>query len=110
PSHATLSCFKYTDIQLSSHRNIYFLVVKSVSRFEEPPVSERLQLHASSARFPQAHAEEGSLFSTAALSQVHCSAGCFPQEQVASWAHTQVPLLRPQQTIFECLVDEVGSG
>jgi hypothetical protein len=53
-------------------RTIYFLVVKSVSRLEEP-LSARPQLHASSVRFPQAQADEseGSLFSVTAFSQVH---------------------------------------
>jgi len=43
---------------------------------------------------------------------LHWSAGCFPHEQVASWAHTQVPLLRPQQTILNVvvLVKEVEGG
>jgi hypothetical protein len=50
---------------------IYLLVVKSVSRLEEPLLSARPQLHASSVRFPQAQAEEsaGSLFSVTAFSQ-----------------------------------------
>ena len=45
-----LASKKNTDTQtLSSptHRLIYFLVVKSVSRFDEALVSDRLQLHAS---------------------------------------------------------------
>jgi hypothetical protein len=49
--------------------HIYFLEVKSVSRFDEPLFSERLQVQASSDRLPHAQAEEGSLFSVTALSQ-----------------------------------------
>jgi hypothetical protein len=48
---------------------LYFLLVKSVSRFDEPLFSERPQVQASSDRLPQAHAEEGSLFSVTAFSQ-----------------------------------------
>ena len=48
---------------------LYFLEVKSVSRSDEPLFSERPQVQASSDRLPQAHAEEGSLFSVTAFSQ-----------------------------------------
>jgi hypothetical protein len=48
---------------------VYFLVVKSVSRFDEPLFSARLQLQASSDRFPHAQADEGSLFSVTFFSQ-----------------------------------------
>lgn len=32
---------------------------------------------------------------------LHWSAGCLPQEQVASFAHTHSPVFRPQQVIVK---------
>lgn len=61
----------HTPQTLISYPSLYLLVVKSVSKLLDPLFSARPQLHASSVRFPHAHAEEsvGSLFSVAALSQ-----------------------------------------
>lgn len=74
----------------SLRKPIYPLVVKSVSRLDEPLFWLRLQLQASavscqigssthvhiaclpSARFPQAQVDSGSLFSVAAFSQAAC--------------------------------------
>jgi len=38
------------------------------------------------------------LFSVEDFSQVHCRAGCLPQEHLASWAQMQPPS-RPQQVM-----------
>lgn len=39
---------------------------------------------------------------------LHWRAGCFPQEQVASLAHTHSPLFRPQQVILDVVIVSVG--
>jgi hypothetical protein len=54
------------------------------------------------------------LFSVADFSQVHCMAGCLPQEHLASLAQMQPPS-RPQQVtgtvpVVEDIVDEVWVG
>lgn len=41
---------------------------------------------------------------------LHWSAGCLPQEQVASFAHTHSPLLRPQQAILIVLICGLEGG
>lgn len=50
----------------------------------------REQVHWVACRMPQEQASVGLEFSTGALEQSQCWAGIFPQEQVASIAHTQV--------------------
>jgi hypothetical protein len=57
---------------------------------------EREQVHAPAARWLQLQRAPSTLFSVLAFSQVQWRAGCFPQEQVASFAQTQPPG-RPQQ-------------
>ena len=87
PSSPCFKCIRSP--LLTQNKSIYFFVVKSVSRFDEPLFWARLQLHASthvllasvrtlvgpaaiaclpSARFPHAHVEDGSLFSVEAFS------------------------------------------
>lgn len=102
--------------------------VYSYCQFTLHMLKTLLRLNIPCARFPQAHVLLGSLFSVAALSQavgssqynyvismqpsgsqdknlLHWRAGCLPQEQVASFAHTHsAPLLRPQQVMMMVLV------
>lgn len=50
------------------------------------------------------HLGPATVFSVEALSQVQCSADCFPHEHLACEAQTQSPPERPQQVVGTAIV------